>query len=32
VFAKHGNAWWIGNGPVSMLSIVTVLVGMMRGL
>jgi hypothetical protein len=29
---KHGSAWQIGRGPVSMLSMVTVLVGMMRGL
>jgi hypothetical protein len=30
--AKHGSAWQIGSGPVSMLSRTTVLVGMMRGL
>jgi len=32
VLVKHGSAWQIGKGPVSMLSIVTVLVGMTRGL
>jgi hypothetical protein len=29
---KHGSAWQIGKGPVSMLKRTTVLVGMMRGL
>jgi hypothetical protein len=30
--AKHGSAWHSGNGPVSMLSCTTRLVGMTRGL
>jgi hypothetical protein len=29
---KHGSAWQIGRGPVSMLRSVTVLVGMTGGL